>query len=598
MITQLIHRELYDPHWTEVEYKSVLRGRDFLGVETLSESILADLLPGINNQTRRARYYSFWAWVLRDFINDPGVKHTQDNFYAWLRKREDALILAYLAHDCQSGIAGTDQAGEVWGDGSKTAYPLDWKSLLSVDGGAYELYYRGALQEMNIVVANDESNHDNLTKTIGLSLADAYAQSVANTEYVQTYLDATRLSKAALEDFAEYGCLCQLPQFELERRALIDAFFRFDSPDAYAIKRLASICLFLDIIGQSQGQPLTNQLDLRSVLYFWSYTDKHVYQPAGNLLEPAQRWRSFQLRQYFVFAIQSFWSLFLNRIDGQTMSDEAYLDWVLTDLDLAELANELDFDLPTTDAYALSVRTFYEAIRDALPEGTLGPGPAAYQTKLNERLLTNPIWGRRTNLDIQVRAGKALLTLVLIYWRCQPWRDEPGWIYASDRYAAGHHPLESYLRHVERAFAEEWSLARWLGWFHHRYLWLQHRRVTLEKLISRRQDTAKFEVLDTAPPELHGNGDSAKATFFRGLDTDRPKMNAPRFPSILSIMSDLKLILSTEQGGYELTPDGIALLEQFRTYSVPAWQESVADSPEDTTLPQLALDDDEAAELA
>ncbi len=49
MITQLIHQERYDPHWTEIEYKSVLRGRDFLGVETLSESILVDLLPGINN---------------------------------------------------------------------------------------------------------------------------------------------------------------------------------------------------------------------------------------------------------------------------------------------------------------------------------------------------------------------------------------------------------------------------------------------------------------------------------------------------------------------------------------------------------------------
>ena len=37
----------YDPQWTEREYT---RGgsRDDLGIETLSEAILADLLPGIN----------------------------------------------------------------------------------------------------------------------------------------------------------------------------------------------------------------------------------------------------------------------------------------------------------------------------------------------------------------------------------------------------------------------------------------------------------------------------------------------------------------------------------------------------------------------
>jgi hypothetical protein len=65
----------FDPHWTEQIYDAG-NARDDLGLETLSESILSDLLPGINNQTRWARYYSFWAWVLRDFIQDPQANHT------------------------------------------------------------------------------------------------------------------------------------------------------------------------------------------------------------------------------------------------------------------------------------------------------------------------------------------------------------------------------------------------------------------------------------------------------------------------------------------------------------------------------------------
>ena len=57
MVNTSFNPKDFDPHWTEKEYQRG-GGRDDLGIETLSESILADLLPGINNQTRRARYLS------------------------------------------------------------------------------------------------------------------------------------------------------------------------------------------------------------------------------------------------------------------------------------------------------------------------------------------------------------------------------------------------------------------------------------------------------------------------------------------------------------------------------------------------------------
>lgn len=563
MLPKTLLQERFDPHWTEIEYKRG-GGRDFLGVETLSEAILSDLLPGINNQTRRARYYSFWAWVLRDFILDPDAKHTQAGFYAWLRQREDALILAYLAHGCGGGAAGTEQGNRVWGGGEANSYPLDWKSLLSVDGGGYQLYYRGALQEMNIISRNEDSPHDSLTKTVGLGLADAYAESVTGTHYVCQYLDATRLRKADIEDFAQQGCLCQVSQHEEERRRLIDAFFRFDTPDRFALRRLASLCLFLDIIGQSNGQPLY-EAAFRGALYVWSFKDHHAYLPEGNLLNPAQHWRVFQLRQYYVFAIESLWSLFLDRVGIEALSGEEYLTWLLDEWDLAALAEEFNIVLPLADARELKLSALYEAVRDALPSGALDPGPVALQTDLNERTLTWHIRRERSSLNAQVRAGRALLMLALIYWRCQPWRSGPGWKYASDRYGAGRLPIESYLRHVGRAFQEGWTLARWLGWFHHRYLWLQHRRVVLEKLISRRQETAKFEVIE----DTGANGDQTRTPRFRGIGTDEPKMNAPRFPSALGIMTDLGLVEPIQDNGYRLRPDGAALLERFRTYTVP-----------------------------
>jgi hypothetical protein len=130
---------------------------------------------------------------------------------------------------------------------------------------------------------------------------------------------------------------------------------------------------------------------------------------------------------------------------------------------------------------------------------------------------------------------------------------------------------------VDRAFQEEWTLARWLGWFHHRYLWLQHRRVVLEKLISRRQETAKFELIE----DTGSNGDQGRAPRMRGIGTDEPKMNAPRFPSALNIMTDVGLIEPIQDNGYRLCPDGAALLERFRTYTVPEWTEPEIDETTD-----------------
>ena len=566
-----IHPEPYDPHWTSPQFS---RGgaRDALGVETLSEAILADLLPGINNQTSRARYYSFWAWVLRDFILDPDATHTQSGFYQWLCRREDTMILANLSHNCSVAAAGTRQGDSIWQNGAKPAYDITWKSLPSVNGGAYQLYYRGALQEMNITLESEDSPHDDLTKTLGRPLANAYAASVAETEYVRRYLDASKLSKPIIEDFARHGCLCQLHRHEAERKALIDAFFRFESPDAFAVRRLASLCFFLDVINQSNGLSLS-QMDMREVLYSWSFGTSHAYKPDGNLLEPAQRWRCFQLRQWFVFALESLWSLFLQRIQVESLRGSEYMCWLLGELDLAALAEGLGVELPHGDARSLSARAFYEAVRDALPAGGLGPGPVSLSTPLNERALAVPIWRQESETNVQVRAGHALVMLVLMYYRCQSWREQPGWRYLSDRFSAGRLPVECYLRQVDQAFAEDWSLAHWLGWLHSHCLWLQHRRVALQKLASRSQETASFEVVDDEEGNGGRGGLQTDEPLFRGLRTDSPKMNAPRFPSALRILADLLLVELLPNEGYRLLSDGAMLLETFRHYTVPSVDE-------------------------
>ena len=44
-----------------------IRGLDHLGVQAPCIALYAQLLPGITNVTDRARYYSFYPWLIRSF---------------------------------------------------------------------------------------------------------------------------------------------------------------------------------------------------------------------------------------------------------------------------------------------------------------------------------------------------------------------------------------------------------------------------------------------------------------------------------------------------------------------------------------------------
>ena len=544
----------YDPVWSEIEY---LPGgaRDALRLETAAEAMLEDLLPGINNGTQRARYYSFWAWVLSEFIRDKDAVHNQRGFYEWLRPREDMLIFAHLLHGHDKGAAGTTQGAKFWQNGEPREYPLDWISLTSVSGGAYQLYYTGALEEMNIIARESDKPHDALQSPAGVALAEAYGGSVRNTDYVASHWNASRASRELIEDFAEAGCLCRLSRFSEEREVLVNAFFRFDVNDANAVKRLASLCFFLDIIEQADGAPL-DLASMRSVVYFWSYGTGHAYVPEGNMLSPAKRWRVFQLRQYFVFAIECLWALFLAKIHDTYSTPDEYLGWLFSELNLTAVGGRFGLSLPATRADRLTLADLQAAVETATTDEGFEAGPRALEGCFNEHAVYLRLKRKSLDQDANLWAGGALLMLGMMYRRCQDWRGDVGWDYATGVQGSDSLPIEGYLRQAERAIEGRWTVAQWMSWFHQRHLWLRHRRVVLQKMAARRVDPSLF---------------TWDENRFYGVDRDEPKMNGPRFQSALQIMEDLRLIRShnLEHQTYTLLPEGQELLQRFRAYEIP-----------------------------
>jgi len=57
------------PQWTTEITDNIVPGEDMLGVEGAAQGYQQELIPGIISTTDRARYYSFYAWILYRYIN-------------------------------------------------------------------------------------------------------------------------------------------------------------------------------------------------------------------------------------------------------------------------------------------------------------------------------------------------------------------------------------------------------------------------------------------------------------------------------------------------------------------------------------------------
>ncbi len=180
--------------WLEPGLREIA-GQDPLGIQTITtDRILPALLPGVLALSRRARYFSIYAFLLRRYEQNAGIASNQglDDF---MRHREFELgVAANLCPRC-----GGDGA-----IGNRTVGPLVAQQLafyprkLSVQStlGGYGLYYRSPMEELGIVVPagrgyiNDEPTPVDLIAPHARAqrLADAFEQAIAASRWYRDWM--------------------------------------------------------------------------------------------------------------------------------------------------------------------------------------------------------------------------------------------------------------------------------------------------------------------------------------------------------------------------------------------------------------------------
>jgi hypothetical protein len=233
-VNSAAHRVVPLPAWLEQTLR-LQEGRDPLGLHTTTQDrLMPMLLPGILELSRRARYFSFHAFLLAEYQRERG-KADSKVLSTFIKRAEWDLGLAVLrCPRCTSSPVGARRLVGV------AQLPAPWPRDESVESplGGYGLYYRSPMITIGVVASagtllGDEPIPIDLlyeTKR-ARDLADGFRAAVADTAYYrERYLWTTQpLPAHVIDEYADAACLCQLRERSAERAAVHAALFVTDA---------------------------------------------------------------------------------------------------------------------------------------------------------------------------------------------------------------------------------------------------------------------------------------------------------------------------------------------------------------------------------
>ena len=293
-----------------------VRGLDPLGLQNTTEATFTVLLPGLNNVSRRIRYYPFYCWLLdcyakRNGSLDPKMQRS------FIRRAE--LIIA-LVNQClpqPSGeIPGTEYAAN-WMSSSLSEFDLEegtYSATNETEGtywknptGAFGQYYLGSMRDIGIIRDHPENNsiaaRTNLSDYFisGEAIAIAFQANLSPND-IDVFLKAVELGKikrgevqSLISSFNFSRPPVNTQEFELLKKLLIqpDEPETIEEPSKF---RQRTVAYLLDT---ATARPKSI---IRAFL-------SRAYREKGGLLENEDitlvGWYYYQLNEYWQYTCLS-----------------------------------------------------------------------------------------------------------------------------------------------------------------------------------------------------------------------------------------------------------------------------------------------------
>lgn len=321
-------------------------GLDHLGVQAPCIQIYGDLLPGITNVTDRARYYSFFPWLLNEF--EKRGWRSPEEIQTMLRRAECLLTLVGLRHallcdddgdDHRAAMVGNDALGGAitrWEQGdvvrlSEYALTDDHPNRYFANRyGALGQYYFGTLYGLSLLDGQSAANL-RIPKETGQVLAQIVAKSVPGDPFIQALAD-DEIDSATLDALQPF-CSCQLKHSTEECQMLIailqqgwPALCPDESPTADEMRSSASrakslsyLCRLADIAAQADRQ--LDMHEFRSMIYTRADASGAPIELPPSFEEIAHHWQVYQRNELLSVGMQG---LFYVTLRAGELSDRSF----------------------------------------------------------------------------------------------------------------------------------------------------------------------------------------------------------------------------------------------------------------------------------
>jgi len=529
-------------------------GLDHLAVQAPCINIYGRMLPGITNVTDRARYYSFYPWLIWAFDKE-GFRKYDEDFIERFRRADCLFSLIAQRHAAVSDGPPTDHAAAMVG--SQTLAGV----ARSVDDGAIRLsdysllesavaryfanrlgglgqYYIGVLREL-AVLDGDTKNGIKYTREIGQVIAERMDEGVDRSLFMKI-VDADRVTASDLDALHSF-CPCRLAANTTEQQVLGELFFArgsFYHSEALPRRRTLQSILQLSDLLSAEGKEISEAL-FRGAVYTSTLPDGAPWPVPSSLAGNRERWRAYARNEILSVAVQG---LFFAVLDAYGASGERFetsaeiVDWYLEQSEVSAALAELGAETSFGSCVAGSGRWL--------------PALSAWQDPSHEVQLTESIardsWSSGVAEKRRGIVAAALRSLVALASRRPP----AGLEYADLVFDSGYFQYYAInLRSFSARADDDWdglTMRELLRWLLIHWGLEVHLRVALRKLRGQTQSTFRvrpsdrgMEVMEV-PPAVH---------------------TRPRFNQAVRVLRDIGALEPGPSGGWEPSGFGRAMME-------------------------------------
>jgi hypothetical protein len=554
-----------DIDWIERD-RRVIDGLDHLGIELVSVNLYQALLPGLTNVTERARYYSFYPWIIHRYAQEGPSDRTKEAWWNWFRPLDFAYALACIAHefslgeDLGSSVVGAVKARELVKEQTPSTI-IDFGGLAAIaasgkptkDGayfknpeGGFGQYYKNPLKELGVVQTHVAHVFPGvkLSTYAGLKVAETF-------DLHQAFEDLKQIAsegKAKLSDLASIGGDVHpdsIAEESEEESLLRSLFFGLDDDlcqgqDADHLKwrrsSLLSMLLYVRDCGELDGSPET---EFRWACLTKALPDGTSWQLQNGLSSIVEAWGAYQRNDLLNYCLECLFFAALNLLDEDLLGPRE-LAMVLTEQAMTSVPATDEF--PRMNALPARVSAWVSTCARSVEDTQNDPWDESSTWALADRL-EKAAKNRNFNI-IPALVARVLGRL------------------ATDIGTWNLHPFELVPAALDMSKAHEVQLKRWLDRLATRstetttdflqelvleWVLFRHLRVATRKLANQGVSTFKFR------PE------EGKLLLIAEELPD-PTFTSPRLRQGFRILEDLHYVLRTD-GVTKLTDAGHHILE-------------------------------------